>query len=798
MTRFFKKLPLSLKLFLLVLLPLALTIYLTFETYQEKSRRVKLLNGYLERIHVSVEISELIYALQIERRLSYTFAVTKDTTSLHTFRIQIKATDDAINKLAQRNDPLLKDFQNYTYLDTLGSTRAGVENGNISPDRVMHLYTTAIFRINSLNIILPVSTNAYLKPVFNDLLSQKLLSEMGTYLGIIRSNFFNALYHRNNNVGMLYGLIGVYDVYKSYEEEFLIKASPAIQEKYLSLRNHAELKTTVEYIDHVFSKFSFDTLYHADQWWDVSVKGVDNLRNLQQELMRDVVAKVNASYKKEQAGLTFTFIILIIAVAIVFAFMFYTTSVITQTLTSLNKAARKISKGEHIEEVDIISHDVIGELGKSISKINESQTELANAAESIGKGNFNTPVYARSEKDSLGNAIIHMREDLKQYTAEIEKSKEEFKQVADTAPVMIWMSDPDRLFNFVNKGWLEFTGRTLNQELGNGWTEGIHPEDLDRCLHVYTSSFDSRQNFYMEYRLLRHDGMYRWISDTGTPRFSSKGKFEGYIGSCIDIHESKLHEQRKDDFIKMASHELKTPVTSIKGYIQLLQNIHHDKKEMTISVNDVPMESSLTAIEKQVEKLTRLISELLDLSQIESGTIELQLLPFDLGTMVAETVQDFRHTTKRIITIQQDVSEKQDRMIYADMDRITQVLLNLLSNAVKYSHGKEIRVHIFSPSKNKIAVSVADEGIGIDKKDQPRIFERFYRATGKVEQTYPGFGIGLFVASEIIRWHNGRIEVSSEKNKGSVFTFVLPLATEKNFSDNGKDNIKQVSHSNSE
>jgi PAS domain S-box-containing protein len=390
-----------------------------------------------------------------------------------------------------------------------------------------------------------------------------------------------------------------------------------------------------------------------------------------------------------------------------------------------------------------------------------------------------------------------MRNNLKQYTMEIEKAKEEFKQVADSAPVMIWMAGPDKLCYFVNKGWLDFTGRTTAQETGHGWFENIHPADFDRCIHNYAASFDSRQNFYIEYRLRRYDGVYRWVGDTGTPRFGTHGEFRGYIGSCIDIHEAKMHEQRKDDFIKMASHELKTPVTSIKGYVQLLQNMYADKKEMKHD-NEPPMQTSLVAIEKQVEKLTRLISDLLDLSQMETGKIELRLQAFDLCALVNETVQDFRQTTNRTIIIQKDIEDSKHCMIYADKDRIAQVLLNLLSNAVKYSDGnKDVTVRIFKTSDKNIAVSVIDKGIGIDKKEQARIFERFYRAEGKMEQTYPGFGIGLFVASEIVQWHNGTFEVESEKNKGSVFTFILPLA-EKNFSDNGKDNIKHVTHSGSQ
>ena len=139
-------------------------------------------------------------------------------------------------------------------------------------------------------------------------------------------------------------------------------------------------------------------------------------------------------------------------------------------------------------------------------------------------------------------AVVIEEEKRSQYA--LRESEVRFRGMADTAPVMIWMSGTDKLCTFFNKGWLDFTGRRLEQELGNGWTEGVHREDFDRCLDVYVKSFDARQPFTMEYRLRRHDGEYRWILDTGTPRFADDGAFLGYIGSCLDITERKRAEEK--------------------------------------------------------------------------------------------------------------------------------------------------------------------------------------------------------------------------------------------------------------
>lgn len=126
----------------------------------------------------------------------------------------------------------------------------------------------------------------------------------------------------------------------------------------------------------------------------------------------------------------------------------------------------------------------------------------------------------------------------------LKESEARFRTVANAAPVMIWMSGPDKLCYFFNKGWLDFTGRTMEQELGNGWTEGVHPDDLERCLQVYQEAFDARQPFTMEYQLRRNDGEFRWILDNGTALFAKDGEFLGYIGSCLDISERKQAEEK--------------------------------------------------------------------------------------------------------------------------------------------------------------------------------------------------------------------------------------------------------------
>ncbi len=265
------------------------------------------------------------------------------------------------------------------------------------------------------------------------------------------------------------------------------------------------------------------------------------------------------------------------------------------------------------------------------------------------------------------------------------------------------------------------------------------------------------------------------------PLYSEESEVYAVMMISHDITENirqmeelrKLSESdvQKNNFIAMASHELKTPITSIKGYVQLLLNAFDKDKEKQLP--PLLVRSSLISVDKQITRLTRLISELLDLSKIETGTLELKKEKFSLNELAIETIEDILYTnTKHQISLNHDFQAN----VFADKDRIGQVMINFLTNAIKYSpNNNKIDVSIQKTTNGQVAFIVKDHGIGIDKKEQEKIFERFYRAKGKEEQTYPGFGIGLFIANEFVQKHGGQVSVESEKGNGSVFTFTLPI-----------------------
>ena len=232
-----------------------------------------------------------------------------------------------------------------------------------------------------------------------------------------------------------------------------------------------------------------------------------------------------------------------------------------------------------------------------------------------------------------------------------------------------------------------------------------------------------------------------------------------------EIAERKELERRKDEFISMASHELKTPVTALKGFTQLLLRRFKSR-------NDEESLRFLTRMDSQINKLTKLICDLLDISKMQSGQLEYRMEAFDLAVLAQEILENMQGTTQ---THRLLLEQTERAPIFGDRDRIGQVLINLLTNAIKYSPDADRIIVRIITTEGKVLASVQDFGIGIAEAYQEKIFERFYQVNEPAEKTYPGLGIGLYIAGEIIKRHQGQLRVQSQKEEGSIFSFCLPL-----------------------
>jgi two-component system CheB/CheR fusion protein len=345
----------------------------------------------------------------------------------------------------------------------------------------------------------------------------------------------------------------------------------------------------------------------------------------------------------------------------------------------------------------------------------------------------------------------------------------QYQALVEHSPVMIWRAGLDAKCDYFNETWLAFRGRTLDQELGDGWAEGVHPEDLRRCLDVYLTSFEGRSSFEMEYRLLRHDGVYRAIFDRGVPFQHPDGSFAGYIGSCVDVEERRAVERQKASFLSMVAHELRTPLTSMKTYLQATQR--------RLARGQLTSLDILARLEAQLGRFEELVADMSDIAALDVGRpIPLDLAELDLVPLVRDGVagRDNPGADRRHVIVVD--APPAPAPVRGDRRRLAQVLANLLENALKYSpRGGTIRVSLTCRGA-EVEVAVSDEGIGVPRDEIDSLARPYFRARNAPSAHYPGLGLGLSIAREIVVRHGGRLWFESELGVGTTARFALPAA----------------------
>jgi PAS domain S-box-containing protein len=470
-------------------------------------------------------------------------------------------------------------------------------------------------------------------------------------------------------------------------------------------------------------------------------------------------------------------------------------------IRSWNKGAQRIF-GYTAEEI----------IGKSILVLipPELQTEEPGIIERLKKGqrieHYETVRLAKGGrrldisltvspvKDSSGKIVgaskiaRDITEDKKRQEA-LRESENRFRTMADTAPMLIWESGTDKLCNYFNQTWLKFVGRTMEQENGNGWFEGVHPEDLDRFLKFFVSSFDARVPFEMEYRIRHHSGEYRWLLNQGTPRFSPNGTFQGYIGACVDITESvqakqTLADSRKElerlvgertaslqeavtqmeEFSYSVSHDLRAPLRAMQGYATALLEDYRDKF-------DVEGQEYLQHIASAGERMDRLTRDVLVYSKIPRTAVK--LVPVDLDKFVSDIVRQNlpAHANNSRITIETPLLP-----VLGSESFLSQSISNLIDNAVKFAaKERPLRIRIRTERhQEQVRLWVEDNGIGVLPEHQSRVWGMFERVYP--QHLYEGTGIGLAIVRRTIERMNGTVGMVSDGATGSRFWIQLPAA----------------------
>ena len=340
-------------------------------------------------------------------------------------------------------------------------------------------------------------------------------------------------------------------------------------------------------------------------------------------------------------------------------------------------------------------------------------------------------------------------------------SADRFKTLAEAMPQKMNTTDAEGNVDYINQQWYDYTQMSFEQLKGWGWDKILNPEDTANTMKNWQYSLETGEELNIEQRFRRHDGVYHWHLTRGVPYKDKDGKIITWIATHTDIHEQKLKEQQKDEFIGIASHEMKTPLTTAKAYLQLL--------EMSVE-GDQTSELYAKKASDAVGRLHDLITELLDASKIENGRLNYNISTFDFSEMIKNTIEDIGHSFPKHQIIKSGLIT---RTVEGDENRLQQVIINLLTNAIKYAPKSfEVLVNV-SENEHQLTVSVTDKGIGMSKHHLNKVFDRYYRIEENAIQ-FQGLGIGLYISYDIIVRHGGKMWVESKLGEGSTFYFTLP------------------------
>jgi signal transduction histidine kinase len=271
------------------------------------------------------------------------------------------------------------------------------------------------------------------------------------------------------------------------------------------------------------------------------------------------------------------------------------------------------------------------------------------------------------------------------------------------------------------------------------------------------------QNIRTELRFRHKNGEYKLL-DTVTTNLLHEPAIKAFVANHHDITDERKLEKQREEFVSIASHELKTPLTTMKGYIEILNDFF-------IGTQDKLALELVHKLGGQMERMLSLVTDMLDVTRIREGQLQLLKTHFSIDQLICQVINEFQVTSKEH-KIVSDLQVEKD--IHADRERIGQVLSNLIANAIKYSPGGDKVIITSRAAEHTITVCVQDFGIGISENMQQKVFDRFFRVADDSMKNFPGLGLGLYITADIIKRHGGKINVKSEKNKGSTFCFTIP------------------------
>ena len=894
MNAFLKRLTLPAKLVLLGVLPLFFLLLVANEYNKIKTEKLQMIDTYRQRVVQAVNINALIDHLQSERRYAFGYALKGDWQN--ELLQQRERTDTMIQKLEDGTQNL-PGFSTYTFLDQLKSIRNQIDNKTVPALQVMNFYTNAIFRLNTLNSV-AAGNVVYLQPIIKDLAGQKILSDIITYEGIVRAQIYLMLQTGEANPQLVASVKQTQEIIDAYLKEFLIKSSSESIKSLESLRTDADVKIMSDYLQRLRTTNVLDTSIDAEHWWDASAKAVDRLRNIQRKMMSKVDLGINEAYTNELNSQRLSFVLLIAMLLLVAALLVFIIQSITKALADLREAAREIARGKTGLALKPQSRDAIGSLTRSIIEIDQNNQELSKAAGAIGQGNFDVPVRPRSEEDTLGNAILQMKESLQAYNqaneeklwiqsgiAAINDSIRGEREIATLARDAIntfvtYLGCESGLFYVAKENKLQLeAGYAISDKnlvpktLQFGETligqaalknELIELHDVpDDFMKIKTGAVAAQPRHVLVVPLFNDqvvEGVIEVASLTTISAYklafikevsndlaialraaksrvrlqelleetqaqseelqSQHGELENLNAELemqtqrlqaseeelrvqqeelmqsnqelversrlleeknqtilernLDIQrkaeELEISTKYKSEFLANMSHELRTPLNSIL----LLSRLLAENNESNLSNEQIEYAQ---VIQSSGTGLLSLIDEILDLSKIEAGKMELEYAAVSVREVVSGLQALFAPVAKdKGLEWQVQVDHAVPALIETDRMRLEQILKNLISNALKFTAKGSVALTI-APLQDKpsfISFAVRDTGIGIPKEKQQLVFEAFQQADGSTKRRFGGTGLGLSISRELAKILGGEIKLTSEPGAGSEFVVYIP------------------------
>jgi len=377
----------------------------------------------------------------------------------------------------------------------------------------------------------------------------------------------------------------------------------------------------------------------------------------------------------------------------------------------------------------------------------------------------------RDKEGSVTGVMVVANEITAQVKSKMDaaRSEERFRNLLlDTPLATAYYETEDIIVTIVNDEMLKFWGKDKNV-IGLPFEQAVPELEDQPFLNLLKEVYRTGVAYHADQQMaiLPIDGKLtpQWFNFTYKPLFNGDGKVYAILHAAMDVTKQVQLQQQKDEFLGIASHELKTPVTSIKAYTQVLER-------MIRKDGDEKKANMVRKMDIQLNRLTGLIGDLLDVTKIQSGKMTFNQSKFDFDLLIQDIVEEMQHITSQH---QINFDLKSIATVFADKERIGQVITNFLSNAIKYSSDAN-SIEVKSILKNdEVILSVQDHGIGISPELQHLVFDQFYRVGGNLQHTYPGLGLGLYISAEIIKNEGGRIWVKSEEGKGSTFYFALKI-----------------------